>query len=391
MRAMSTAPRPRLKPKVAVVGAGVMGMACALNLAERGAEVIVLDATARIAGPPDRAASGRAAGLIGPYSESLLEPVEAHPRALELGVESLGLWPAFAQRLGQGGGGFARRGALVVASGGAFAGRLLKLSRRARELGARGRLVSRKEIAALAPALGSPADFGVLLEDEAQIAPAPALTAAILALKRAGGTVRAGEVASLEIVGPTCVGVRLRAREAGLIAADAVVLAPGAFAPPTLIDQAPALEHIRPAKGHLIEIAVEGGEIGQPVRGERLYLLSRSAQVLRVGSTMEFGKRDIAVDPEQVRSLRAELARLAPGLADAPSLSQWAGVRAMSPDWSPILGRSGAENVFVAAAPSRNGWLLAPIVAEIISKLVFDEPLPPLWAAFGPERFGTPP
>jgi glycine oxidase len=57
----------------------------------------------------------------------------------------------------------------------------------------------------------------------------------------------------------------------------------------------------------------------------------------------------------------------------------------MSPDWAPMIGTGG--ECLVAAGHSRNGWLLAPITAEIISAFVFGDPIGPLWAAFAPDRF----
>jgi glycine oxidase len=60
----------------------------------------------------------------------------------------------------------------------------------------------------------------------------------------------------------------------------------------------------------------------------------------------------------------------------------------MSPDGWPLIGPSG--DVLVAAGHSRNGWLLAPITAEIITAYVFGAEIPPEWAALSPQRFETP-
>jgi glycine oxidase len=46
--------------------------------------------------------------------------------------------------------------------------------------------------------------------------------------------------------------------------------------------------------------------------------------------------------------------------------------------------------VLVAAGHSRNGWLLAPITAEIITAYVIGAEIPSDWAALAPERFGAP-
>jgi glycine oxidase len=59
----------------------------------------------------------------------------------------------------------------------------------------------------------------------------------------------------------------------------------------------------------------------------------------------------------------------------------------MSPDGWPMIGRSG--DVLIAAGHSRNGWLLAPITAEIITAYVMGADIPPEWAALSPDRFGN--
>src|SRR5262249_30830915 len=105
-------------------------------------------------------------------------------------------------------------------------------------------------------------------------------------------------------------------------------------------------------------------------------------------STMEFDTFNRRPDPEQIEMLFEAAQQALPGQVQRTDTPARAGVRPMSPDWSPMIGRSGPEGVFVAAGHSRNGWLLAPITAEIIVAHVFGEDLPELWRAFSPDRFG---
>ena len=49
-----------------------------------------------------------------------------------------------------------------------------------------------------------------------------------------------------------------------------------------------------------------------------------------------------------------------------------------------MIGPTG-EAFCVAAGHSRNGWLMAPITAEIITAYVFGAEIPPEWAALSPE------
>src|SRR6185295_103679 len=93
---------------VAIVGGGVMGCAIALRLAQRGADVIVVER-----GIPGAEASSAAAGILGPQWEA-----EGAGPLLDLGLRSRALYPSFAAELRELSGidiGFAKSGLLEVA------------------------------------------------------------------------------------------------------------------------------------------------------------------------------------------------------------------------------------------------------------------------------------
>ena len=73
-----------------------------------------------------------------------------------------------------------------------------------------------------------------------------------------------------------------------------------------------------------------------------------------------------------------------------PIQEMWAGLRPVTPDGLPVIGRSEIEGLLYATGHYRNGILLAPITASIIGTLVQgrtpDLPLEP----FSPLRFSTP-
>ena len=102
---------------------------------------------------------------------------------------------------------------------------------------------------------------------------------------------------------------------------------------------------------------------------------------------MDFDRTDRLVDPAQVEALLAAADALLPGEVQ-PTPKPWTGIRPMSPDGWPMIGPSG--DVLIAAGHSRNGWLLAPITAEIITAYVMGADIPPEWAALSPDRFETP-
>jgi len=167
--------------------------------------------------------------------------------------------------------------------------------------------------------------------------------------------------------------------------ADRILLAPGVWATEALMALAPALRRVRPAKGCLVPI-----QFAQPVapnlRAEGFYIAQRHTDAV-LGSTLDFDRTDRRVDPIQVEALLAAAEALLPGELQ-PAGKPWIGIRPMSPDGWPMIGLSG--DALIAAGHSRNGWLLAPITAEIITAYVLGAAIPPEWAALSPDRFGAP-
>jgi len=67
----------------------------------------------------------------------------------------------------------------------------------------------------------------------------------------------------------------------------------------------------------------------------------------------------------------------------------WWGYRPLTPDASPILGPSSWENLTLATGHYRNGILLAPITAEIITQYLNGQPWPAELAFCRWDRFGS--
>ncbi|MCA8903073.1 MAG: FAD-dependent oxidoreductase, partial [Hyphomonas sp.] len=94
-----TPPAPAVSPsspRIAILGAGIVGLSCAFELAvKRGVPVTVFDPA-----PMGRGASWAAAGMLAPAFEAAAEP-GAHPHLFDLCIESAALWPDFALDLGR--------------------------------------------------------------------------------------------------------------------------------------------------------------------------------------------------------------------------------------------------------------------------------------------------
>lgn len=119
------------------------------------------------------------------------------------------------------------------------------------------------------------------------------------------------------------------------------------------------------------------------------YLVPKAGGFLYVGATEE----DVGFRPHTTRHglvwLRRVASRLAPALRHAEVATSWAGLRPGSPDRLPILGRlPGWSNVTVATGHFRNGILLAPITAKLVTQLITTDKTERGLEPFLPSRFG---
>jgi glycine oxidase len=353
---------------VVIVGAGVVGLFCAVRLAKAGARVTVLEAEAEhpdVFGP---GASAAAAGMLAPLGEGR----SAHDR---IAFASFDLW----RRL-QGGAdwadGVSFNGGVVVAANEAEASSLLsaaaRLERRALPLTsgqARKRSGFRTRL-----------EHALFVEDEGVADPLRVLSG--LAMQaRAHGVIIENHADVATVSAGAAITQDDRSFEA-----DFIVLAPGVWATDKIVAAVPAMKNIRAAKGHLVSVKLDRS-LGPNLRAPGFYLAQRREDVV-LGATMEFDQYDRRVREEQVAALLAAAEAVLPGEVKSAGRT-WTGIRPMSPDGWPMIGPAG-EAVLVAAGHSRNGWLLAPITAEIISAYVFGEDIPPEWAALSPARFESP-
>jgi len=333
---------------VIVAGAGALGLATALALADAGCAVTVCD-------PADAPqASSVAAGMLAPVFEAVLDEGEAH---FDLLIAARNLWPGLEARAGVA---LDRSGAMAVGEAGWLAGVAQGLAR----LGVRPTELSRTTIEGLAPGLAPVFGHALLVREDWRLEPRPALAA----LRRAA----------------EAAGVRFRREAAtGMDGADVLVIATGADR--RLAEVAPELAVLTPIRGQILRYANARGP-GVSVRTDGAYAASAS-DGLAVGATMEPGVAEAKVDPATLGPLVAAAGRLYPQLAEA-TFAASAGVRAATADGLPMVGPSSTPRVILAVGARRNGWLLAPLIGEIVAACVTGRDPGPHAPRLGPQRFG---
>ncbi|MGA0606761.1 NAD(P)/FAD-dependent oxidoreductase [Phenylobacterium sp. VNQ135] len=335
------------QPTVTIAGAGALGLACAVALADAGLHVTVCDPA-----EPAANASGVAAGMIAPAFEAVLDAA-ARPH-FDVLLAGRDLWPGLAERAGIG---LHRDGATAVGDEAWLEGVAAEFTR----LGLHPAELPAATAQVLAPGL-SPAWTRALLTREDWRLDAVQALAALRAAAQAAGVQFRSEAVT------------------GRGDADLLVVATGAGPAPL----APELSVLSPIKGHILRVQAPWAA-GVTVRGQGAYAAPGQA-VMTVGATMEPGVADAAVDPAKAEPLRVAAARLFPALADA-RFELSAGVRAATPDGLPLVGFGAEPGLILAAGARRNGWLLAPLVAHIVAALAIGRDPGPYAARFDPRRF----
>jgi glycine oxidase len=308
--------------QVTVIGAGVAGLCCALELAERGAAVEVLERSERLGA----GCSWYAGGMLAPWCEC----ENSGPLIAELGVEGLEWWRAhFA--------GTHVSGTLLVAHG-RDAAELTQFARRT----ARFERVDAHGIAALEPELAGRFDHGLYFAEEGHLDPRAALAALAGRLDAIGVRIRYGvSVSDAMLTG------RVLLDCTGLAARD-------------------ELTDLRGVRGEMVLLRSHDISLSRPVRllHPRLpvYVVPRGEGLFMVGATMIESDADGAASARSILELLSAAYALHPAFGEAQVLEIGAGVRPAFADNLPRLCRSG-DTLYVNGL-YRHGFLLAPPLAH---------------------------
>ncbi|GAC1458771.1 MAG: glycine oxidase ThiO [Steroidobacteraceae bacterium] len=317
--------------RVAVIGAGVAGLTCALELAERGAQVEVLERHGELAAA---GCSWFAGGMLAPWCE--LE--SATPLIGQLGAESIGWWrERFA--------GTITNGTLVVAHGRDHA-ELQQFARRTTQFEELGRAA----LGGLEPELAGRFSRALYFPSEAHLDPRAALAALASRLGELGVTIRFG------------VGVEARA---SLTTGRTVLDCTGLAARDVLTD-------LRGVKGEMLLLRLPELSLRRPVRvlHPRLpvYIVPRGDGVYLVGASMIESDEGTRISARSMLELLSAAYALHPAFGEAQILEIATGVRPAFPDNLPRIRRV-AEVLYVNGL-YRHGFLLAPALARRAAQML---------------------
>lgn len=173
-------------------------------------------------------------------------------------------------------------------------------------------------------------------------------------------------------------------------APDAVLWCAGAWSAQDIGLPPECLSPVHPVAGEMIALrltAAQSAAIPHVLYCSDVYLVPRERDgehLLLAGATMEERGFDKHLSATSARDLRASALEVLPALQDAPIVEHWAGLRPATPDDLPVLGGTSLDNFFLATGHFRNGILLTPVTADLMSACVLDSA--PV-ADFGIARF----
>ncbi|MFG1915699.1 glycine oxidase ThiO [Micromonospora sp. NPDC048898] len=363
-RSDSASSDDRVRPDVAVIGAGPIGLAIAWRCAARGLRVVVHDPA------PGSGASAVAAGMLAPVAEAYF----GERQLTELLLASAARWPTFAAELADATGvdiGYRTEGTLLVGLTRDDLAEARRLWAYQQGLGLPVTPLLPSELRDLEPALAPRVRGGALAPTDHQVDPRLLVPALRTAAQRAGAVLVSQAVTRLSDVD-----------------ASVTVVAAGCGA--AALTGLP----VRPVKGQILRLRAPDGVapgfrhvIRGYADGEPVYLVPRPNGEVVLGATVE-ERSDTTVTAGAVQRLLRAGVDLVPELAEYDLVEAVAGLRPGTPDNAPILGPlPGRPDVLVATGHHRHGIVLTPVTADLITELVRAGEPDPLLAPFRPDRF----
>ncbi len=341
---------------IIIVGGGIIGLSLAISLRKRGASVLVLEK-----GEPGREASHAAAGMLADHGD------EFPPALAPLARASARMYPEFVHEIQD------ESGIKVDLRD---AGTIL-LHEGARE--SHGALPA--PLSELEPALDCAGRSASYLK-ERSVNPRLLLGAALKAARHREVDISSGaEVTEVLVDNGAACGVQTTKTT---YHAKVVVNCAGAWAgqfPPMSVPT-------RPVKGQILSV-IGGPPLRHVVRTPEVYLVPRSDGPIVIGGTLEEAGYDKHVLPETIQRLLQLATSLVPSLAKAQIHEAWAGLRPDTADKLPILGETLIGGYYAATGHFRDGILLAPITAQVMTELILDKACSQDLSPFSPARFST--
>src|SRR5579859_2854904 len=348
--------------RVIVVGAGVIGCSAAFALASRGADVTVVER-----GVAGSGASGAAAGMLAPLSES-----DAPGEFVDVCMAALHEfepWLESVEQLAQMRVDLVRSGVLMLASRPEHVQALRARLAWQRDCDQRVEYLEAAALSRLAPHLGPGFTGAMYYPGEVQVdARRYSLALSRAAVTAGARLIEGAAVTAISTKAGRAVGVEVAGER---MAADAVLVASGTDG--SLLHHAGVHLPLAPVKGELLRLLPAARLAGPIIFAPGGYLTPKADGTILVGATQVAGRHDLAVGAASVATLLDFAFGVIPALREARFAEAWAGLRPTLPDHVPAIGRvPEVDALWVAVGHHRNGILLAGWTGEHVAAAMLD-------------------
>ncbi len=283
---------------------------------------------------------------------------------LQLGMDSMALYPAFIEELRQASGGaidFAMVGTLEIGADEADLERLKVRAAKQRAFGVPSMVLDATELRSRFSGFSRALAGAVYYPEEGQVDPRTVTAALRQAFRNLpvtvleGNAIREVRIAGDSVEALSANGDRLTARRA--------ILAAGAWT--TQIQLPFSLPRAYPIKGHLLGYRGPApGSMPHVLRFHETYLVQRQSGYTIAGTSVEDVGFDRSLDPRIIADIEKRAHGLAGGLLPESSTGQWVGFRPAVESPLPLVGRHEDSPLYLAYGHFRNGILWAPLTAE---------------------------
>ena len=162
---------------------------------------------------------------------------------------------------------------------------------------------------------------------------------------------------------------------AGDMTADKYILCAGSYSTP-LAKSIGINIPVRPAKGYSITVPLNGWNGGprMPIIDDGFRAaISPLGDVLRIAGTAEFSGLDQSLTSDRLANMYDLLSEIYPDFApyfDKDKVTEWAGLRPISVDGSPYLGKTDVANLLVNTGHGPLGWTMAAGSAKMLTDII---------------------
>ncbi len=366
-------------PDAIVIGAGIVGAACAERLSADGLHVLVLEA--------DVAGSGATAAGMGHVV--VMDDNEAE---FSLTSYSRGLWQALVHELPPQAE-WEPVGTLWVAADDEELDAASHKQSFYQGRGCMAELLSAQDLYRAEPHLRPGLAGGLLVTEDAVTYPPPVAAWLLAKACDRGSVLRTGvRVHAIE-------GERLTLSSGDTLHAPVIVLAAGA-ASVRLLSTLP----LQPRKGHLaitdrvagfvrhqlVELGYLKSAHGSAQESVAFNVQPRATGQLLIGSSRQFGQTGLEINHEILSRMLQRAIQYLPGLAELSVLRTWTGFRAATPDKLPLIGPAlDHPPLWLATGHEGLGITTSLATGQLLADLIAGRPTAIDAAPYAPARFAA--